>query len=411
MLAVPVIFYIGPTRLSPYRVVLVVTFIPCLIAWLSGSVGRTRLPDILMLLAATWGAVVLLTLHGIDVGLQSAGIFVIETWGTFLLARRYIRDVFSFRRMVRCLVLMVLVLLPFAAYENVTGSPILLKWFGLIFSVFPDATTEARWGLTRAQATFEHPILFGVVCSSAFALSYYAFGVAPRLVRLLVVSLVVITVLCSFSAGALVSLMIQMILIVWDKITAGVVRRWAILAALITAAYILVENTSNRGASQVFISYLTFNADTSYMRIHIWNYGMESVMQHPIFGVGLNDWEHAEWMGSSIDNFWLNTAVTYGVPGFLFIVGALLSVCFGLGRLRNLSLEVAQCRTGLIVTLCGLVVAMCTVHLWNASYVLFVFLLGSGMWMFEHQPRLQRHPRRENGAVNRRPPNEDKGRY
>ena len=28
---------------------------------------------------------------------------------------------------------------------------------------------------------------------------------------------------------------------------------------------------------------------------------------------------------------------------------------------------------------------MCTVHLWNASYVLFMFLLGSGMWMFEHR--------------------------
>ena len=81
------------------------------------------------------------------------------------------------------------------------------------------------------------------------------------------------------------------ILIVWDKVTAGVARRWAILATLIIIAYFIVESFSNRSAFHVFISYLTFNADTSYMRVHIWNYGMQSVMQHPIFGVGLNDWE------------------------------------------------------------------------------------------------------------------------
>src|SRR5690349_6982533 len=68
-LAMPMHFYLGPTRLSPYRLVLVLTFIPCLMAWLSGSVGRIRLPDIWMLLAAIWGAVILVSVHGIDQGL------------------------------------------------------------------------------------------------------------------------------------------------------------------------------------------------------------------------------------------------------------------------------------------------------------------------------------------------------
>ncbi len=123
-LASPVLFYLGTVRLSPYRLVLIATFIPCLIAWLSGSVGRIRLPDIFMLLTAAWGAIVLLSHHGID-GLQSAGIFVIETFGAFLFARRYIRDVIAFQRMVKYLALMVIFLLPFAIYENVAGSPIL----------------------------------------------------------------------------------------------------------------------------------------------------------------------------------------------------------------------------------------------------------------------------------------------
>ncbi len=381
----PVIFYIGPTRLSPYRLVLVLTFIPCLMAWLSGSVGRTRLPDVLMLLAAIWGAVVLISTHGIDKALQTAGIFVIETFGTFLFARRYIRDIVAFRRMVKSLVFMVIFLLPFALYENFAGSPILLELFGKVFSVYDVIGSEARLGLRRAQGTFEHFILFGVVCSSAFALSYYVFGAAARLGGRLSSVLVAMTVVSSLSSGAILSVAVQGMLIVWDKVTVRVARRWGILATLIIAAYFVVELSSNRSAFDVFISYLTFNADTSYMRVHIWHYGTQSVMQHPIFGIGLNDWERPSWMGGSMDNFWLVTAVRYGIPGLLFTAGGFLSVCFGLGRLKNLPYEVAQCRKALIITICGLALAICTVHVWDAPYVLIIFLLGSGMWIFDYR--------------------------
>jgi hypothetical protein len=384
-LALPFFFYLGPTRLSPYRLVLVMTFIPCLMAWLSGSIGRIRPPDVLMLLTATWGAVVLVGMHGMDNRLQSAGIFVIETFGTFLFARRYIRDIYAFQRMVRSLVLMVIFLLPFAAYENFTGSPILIELFGKILPVYNVIGSEARWGLRRAQGTFEFSILFGVVCSSAFALSFYVNGAAARRRGLLRSGLVGMAVVSSLSSGPLLSLFVQAILIIWDKVTASVSRRWGILATIVITAYFVVDLSSNRTPFDVFISYLTFNAETSYMRVHIWHYGTEAVMLHPIFGHGMDDWERPEWMGSSVDNFWLVTALRYGIPGFLFTACSFLSACFGLGRLRNLSFKVAQCRKGLIITICGLAFAICTVHVWDAPYVLIIFLLGSGMWIFDHR--------------------------
>jgi hypothetical protein len=336
-------------------------------------------------LAAIWGAIVLVSLHGVDKGLQSAGIFFIETFGAFLFAKRYIRDVFAFQRMVKSLVLMVLFLLPFAVYENVAGSPILIELLGKIFSVYNIIGSEERLGLRRAQGTFEYSILFGVVCSSAFALSFYAYGATARLGGRLCSGLVAMTVVTSLSSGPLLSLVVQAMLIVWDKVTASVARRWAILATVAIVAYIAVDLSSNRDPFSVFISYLTFNSDTSYMRVHIWNYGTQSVLQHPIFGIGLNDWQRPSWMGGSIDNFWLVTAVRYGIPGFLFTTGGFLAVCFGLGRLRNLSFQVAQCRKGLIITICGLAFAICTVHVWDAPYVLIIFLLGSGMWIFDHR--------------------------
>jgi hypothetical protein len=333
-----------------------------------------------MLATAAWGAIVLLSHHGMD-GLQTAGIFVIETFGPFLFAKRYIRDVIAFQRMVKYLALMVIFLLPFAIYENVSGSPVLIQWFGSVFSVYDVVGSEARFGLRRAQATFEHFILFGVVCSTAFALSFYAFR-SSRLSRLSP-GFVAMAVVSSLSSGAILSVVVQAMLIGWDKVTAAVTWRWAILAGIVLTAYLVVDVSSNRSPIDVFISYLTFNADTSYMRIHIWNYGTQSVMQHPVLGIGLNDWERPSWMGGSVDNFWLSAAMSYGIPGLLFIVGSFLSVCFGLGRLKNLPFQVAQCRKGLIVTICGVIVAVCTVHVWDAPYVLVIFLLGSGMWMFD----------------------------
>ena len=379
-LALPFFFYIGPIRMSPYRLILVVTFIPCLGAWLSGALGKIRLADVLMFLTAAWGALVLLSQHGVSTALQPAGIFVIETFGSFLLARTYIRDYAAFQKMAKALALTIIVLLPFAILENVAGSPILIELFGKVFPVYPVVGSELRFGLRRAQATFEYSILFGIVCSSAFALSYYVGANAMR--RLWQTGLVAMAVVTSLSSGPFLSLVVQGLLIVWDKLTARIAGRWGILAALVVSAYFTVDMLSNRTPFDVFISYLTFNADTSYMRVHIWNYGTQSVINHPIMGIGLSEWQHPDWMSGSMDNFWLVAAVRYGIPGFLLIAGSFLAVCLGLGRLRNLSFEAAQCRKGLIISICGLVFSICTVHIWDAPYVLTLFLLGSGMWIF-----------------------------
>ncbi|RYH48942.1 MAG: hypothetical protein EON54_15865, partial [Alcaligenaceae bacterium] len=382
-LVLPFFFYIGPMRMSPYRLVLVAAFVPCLIAWLSGSMGRLRLPDTLMFLAAIWGGMVLIIMHGTDKGLQSAGIFIIETFGAYLLARKYIRDVLAFQRMVRILAIVVIGLLPFAVYENIMGSPILIDLFGKILPVYDVVGDESRLGLRRAQGPFEHFILFGIVCSSPFALSFYASGAAMRLRGKLASCFIAMAVFSSLSSGALLSVAVQVILIVWDKITSKVARRWTILACAFIAGFLVVNFASNRTPFEVFITYLTFNADTSYMRVLIWHYGTESVMLHPVLGHGLNDWERPLWMGGSIDNFWLVNAVRYGIPGCIFMAGGFLSVCFGLGRLKHLSFEAVQCRKGLIISICGLIVSLCTVHVWDAPYALIMFLLGSGMWMYD----------------------------
>jgi len=194
-------------------------------------------------------------------------------------------------------------------------------------------------------------------------------------------------------SGAYVALAAQCGLITWDFSTREWRHRWRLLGMLCIVAYVVVDMISNRFPIEVFIEYLTFSHHNSYNRILIWEYGTAEVWRHPVFGIGMTEWERPYWMSGSMDNFWLVAAIRYGLPAFVFFAGATLLICLQLGRLQQIKPEIKQCRTGLLVSIGGLVIAGCTVHFWNATYCLFMFLLGSGMWMLDQdnsgQPRPQ----------------------
>jgi hypothetical protein len=387
--ALPIIFHAGPLRFSPYRLILVPLFVPCVIMWLSGTAGRIRAPDIVILLFCLWASVTLIVAHGIDGAWQGSGILLIETFGSYLLARCFIRDAARFRAMVRSLVWMVAILLPFALFEALTGRPILLDLFGQVFNVFDAQLMVPRHGLYRAQGPFEHPILFGVICSSAFALAYYVLGTSGRgLGKLVRPGLIATVVGTTMSLGAIVSLGVQLVLIGWDKLTRVVPRRWVKFAALVTSAYLTVDLLSNRNPFVVFIYYAAFDVHAAYYRVLIWDYGTQSVFNNPLFGIGLGDWVRPHWMHESADNFWLVIAMRHGLPGLGLLVLAFLTICFQLGRLTHLGDEAMACRKGLLISLVGLAVAAVSVHLWNATYSLFLFLLGSGVWLLDEEQQL-----------------------
>ena len=390
-LALPIYIYAGPLRLSPYRVILTLLFLPLLISWISGAAGRVRLPDILILLFAIWAVLALFLAHGAAFALEPAGIFLIETFGAYLLARRYVRNLAGFQVFVRSLVAVVVVILPFAIFENFTARPIILEIFGTVFKTHGNTVMEPRLGLDRAQGPFGHPILFGVICSSAFSLALYTLVRKRSLfVYLLRPACVGAAVASSLSVGALASLVTQVLLIAWDRITARVPHRWGILAFMSALFYVVIDVLSNRTPIEVLISKFTFNLGNSYNRIHIWHYGKQEVLNNPIFGIGLNDWNRAWWMSASMDNFWLLTAMQYGLPAFALFTLAVVLIVSKLGKLNGVSETVLRCRTGLLITIAGIAMSACTVHLWNASYVLFMFLLGSGAWMLEAEAKTEK---------------------
>lgn len=409
-LALPIVFYAGPLRLSPYRAVLLALFIPCLMAWLAGRLGRVRLPDVLILMACVWGMLALTINHGLEIAWEPAGILLIETFGAYLLGRLLIRNEHGFRSMVRVLFWTICILLPFAILEFLTGRAILVEVLQSVAVVVAQVETDTRYGFHRAQVVFEHPILYGVFCASGIGLTYYVTGPArSALGRLLWTAPVALAAILSLSAGAAASIVAQVSLAGWDNFTRKIRHRWRLLGILVVAAYVVVDLLSNRTPFHVFVTYLTFSVETGYYRILIWNWGIAEVMRHPLFGIGLGDWERPQWMSASIDNFWLVSAVRYGAPTFLMLAGAVALIMRALGRLDSSDERLRACRGGLLVTLGGLAIAGCTVHYWNALYVWFMFLIGSGVWMLDDEKPQQvtagpSREHRERRMVDRRRP-------
>jgi O-antigen ligase len=382
-IVMPIFFSAGSLRLSPSRLLLVVLCLPVFFYWLSGKSGRIRAADIFILLYALWIAIAILATEGLA-HVEFIGISCIEIFCPYLLARHYIRTEEQYLGLIKVLGVIVLFLAPAAMLEAVTGIRLYTKIFDPLFSVFPSANYEPRWGMTRAQTVFEHPILYGVYVAIFFSPVYFAWraGHKSAFQAFLLAAPIGVATFFSLSVGAYLGLFIQFLLIGWGYAMRQSPKRWQILTALVALAYVVVDLISNRTPFEVFISYLTFDSSSSYWRVLIFSYGMENVWAHPLFGLGLAEWVRPQWMHSaSVDNFWLLSAMRFGIPAFFLIAAVYACVIAGLVRARPAAHSVQQHKLGLLFSLIGLGMAICTVHLWNNTAVFMLFMFGASAWI------------------------------
>lgn len=378
-LMIPIQMQLGPARISPYRIILLLMIIPCIIQLFTGRAGKILLTDTLFFLHAFWVTIALSVIHGFANMIETFTIYFVEFLGPYLLARCYIRTSGQFEAVVRIYFYILLCLVPLVLLESLTGINIIME----ILATGNIGIGE-RMGLIRSHGPFEHPILYGVFVASVFTLFYYITRYKASFVKAGAVSFV--SVLCTFfslSSGALLGLVLQIGLIGWDIVTKRIPHRWYILIAIVIAMYIFIDIVSTRSPFHVFVTYLTFSTGSSYNRILIWIYGTAEVWRNPIFGIGYYEWIRAPWMSSSMDNFWLLTTVRYGLPAFIFYVAGMLFLIFKLGAKRYRSLKLQTYRKACLITIVSFAIMACTVHLWNASFCHFMFLLGASAWLMD----------------------------
>jgi hypothetical protein len=199
-------------------------------------------------------------------------------------------------------------------------------------------------------------------------------------------------------------------LLSWNGILATIKIRWKLLIAALLLLILCIELVANRPALTILTNYIMFDPQSHWIGRLIWTYGLASVQNHPLFGIGMNEWERPGWMGDSIDNFWLLLPVKHGPAAALMLL-TFVSIVLPISFKSGLDAKLTEYRTGLVITMTALFLVGCTVHFWDAAFVLFVFLMGSGSWMLEagsskegasHSLRAQVNGCPDNGRVRRR---------
>lgn len=382
----PWVFSFGPLAISVYRLVLVILIVPCLVFWMSGKAGRIRAPDILLALCCAWSALAIGVVHGPGGAVEPGGILFIETFGAYLIGRCYIRTADDLLAAARLLFVVVAIMLPLAVFEAVTGQKLMLELFRMVLPTTEGTTTELRWGLSRVQGPFEHPILFGVFCSGMVALTHLVLGrgVAPAQ-RWAMTATVAVTAALSFSSSPLVALLAQLALLGWNSVLKDVRSRWRILWVIGIVIYLAAELGSRQSVPQLLTRF-AFDQWTALYRLLIFEHGWASVMAHPLFGTGFNDWVHPSWMSSSIDMFWLVPAVRHGLPAAALFMLAFFVATVSVGLRPFQDERLQSYKTAYLITLVGFFIAGWAVHFWMATYVLFMFLMGGGMWLLDAEP-------------------------
>ena len=140
----------------------------------------------------------------------------------YLVARCYIRTRQDLVAAVKLLFVLVLLLLPLAVMEAVTRQTVTLNLFRLILPSLEGTSTGLRWGLTRVQGPFEHPILFGVFCGGAVALTHLVLGEQVSTgQRWIMTAIVAATATLSLSSGPMATMTVQLGLVGRNWLLAG----------------------------------------------------------------------------------------------------------------------------------------------------------------------------------------------
>ena len=370
---------LGSLRLSGYRIVLLVMFLPCLYQLLTDPAKKISIADYLMLFTTAWCLIAILFNHDFVYMIETGGILVIEMLGAYLLARIYICSLDDFVAAAKLFVLLICALLIFAIPETITGQHYLR---GPIEFFYPK-----RLGLHRVYGPFDHPILFGVFCALGLSYAYYILAneAVNNIRKFGIILLVVIATFLSVSAGPLIALFAQIGLICWEKITRTIPGRWWITAGGLLLIYIVLDIISNRSPIALAISYASFSGQTAYFRLLIFDYGSIEVMNNFMLGIGFNEWTRPSWMPSSVDNFWLLTAMRYGMPCLIAMIASIVYLVIKIAKRKSDSIVMKNAAKAWAVGLAGLMIVGCTVTFWNSLFVLFFYSLGSGCWLLDSQ--------------------------
>lgn len=392
----PYLLQLGPLIMAPYRLLLLCLLAPLAIGWLRGAYGPFMLTDFLLLGHLFWMGVSMLANGQARQIPEFVGSQTIDLFGAYLLGRAAIRTKRDMIFFVKCFLIVLIILVPFAVIESI-GKVMILNDIAQklpMAEAHPRSTLnyEARLGMQRAQTATPHPILYGIVSAMAFGLGWIGLRhtTPPTSVtgRGLWLSGSLGGTFLSLSAGAWLVVMLQIVLLSFNRVFRNIKPRWWLLLSGFVAFYIFVEFYSERPPPLVFARMIALDAQTAWFRYMTFEFGSAEVLRHPVLGMGLfEDYVRASWMIPSVDNHWLLNAMRWGFPGFFLLLGLAFAPIIGLAR-KNFSnnADLSDLRYALVFCLIAVYVSMSTVLIWNIIYAFMMLLIGASVWLQRIEP-------------------------
>ncbi len=343
-------------NLYAYRLVIIL-LLPWVLSASLKSSNTWKLADGLFLVGGLWMILSFVAIYDVADGLVRGGALAADVIVPYFVARLSLRSFDDLRRFLIYLAPGLAFVAAILALESITHTPMIRRPAAGIFGqlsgyengVASGVTREVndfRFGLLRASGPFPFSILGGLFLASFLPL-YLIGGIRgwPKVAGLLAIAGGFFTI----STAVFLSALMQLALIVIDYAQKIIgVFRWRNFLVLLTMFLAIIQVSTQNGLIPIVVR-LSLNNWTAYYRTLIWKYGMISVQNNPIFGIGFYEYERAAWMTDSIDAHWLLWAVRHGVVlPFLFIavvVRAVYGLAYGSGRLpvrdRNMARAMA----------------------------------------------------------------------
>lgn len=378
--------YIAGLRLPPHRLVLLAVF-PFAVMRLAGGQVRLKAFDIPLLLYSVWSAGIF-TLHAGFEGFVFGGSLALESLGSYVAARAFIRTREQFVAAIGLLMTVVAAAGAIALPETLLGTHFTHDTLQSMTGYVVQRNIEMRKGLTRAYGTFDHPIHLGSFCASVLALSWYT--TTNTMLRLRRIAIVLIATLTAVSSAPFLCIGLQAGLMVWEKATRGMRHRVWIAIAVLAGLYIGASAVMTRSPIAFVATGMTLDPWTGFYRLMIWQYGLENVWASPWIGIGQGEWSRPEWMASStVDAFWLVLMISQGLPAFLLLVTGLAMLTWRVAKRIPRTKDMAERRIarGWVIGFIALALLTCTVHVWNVVYAYLFFFFGSAGWIAAPQRR------------------------
>ena len=381
--------YLAGLRLPPHRVA-VILLLPFAFYRLAAQRGmRLHAYDGLFLLYGWW-TIFAYWLHSGMEGAVFGGSVALESFGTYVVARAYVRTRDAMLSSVKVMLAAVAVAAAFALPETLLGQIFTHDFLQRLLGLPSTTIVEHRLHLTRAYSAFDHPIHYGSFCASMLALAWYANSRAwTRAQRIALISG---ATMLSLSSAPLLSAALQAALIVWEMATRGISGRTSITVALVLGLFFGVSLVATRSPFTIVATGFTLDPWTGYYRLQIWLHGFDSVLNNLWTGIGLAELERPEWMFSStVDAYWLVTTMRTGLPSLVLQVLAIALLVRGVVKAQR-RLWDRECRriaTGWLISLIALILIGVTVHYWNVVHAYMFFFLGLGGWLADPKRNAQ----------------------